>query len=122
MFIVEIIDEKTGYIKLVQFTSNAPKEMESIVKDFRAKGIKNVVLDLRNNPGGELQAAIDIANIFVSAGKIAEIRYKDNAKNTFLYSKNYNAPRFNMTVLVNEHSASASEFLSMVIPYRLIFS
>lgn len=114
----EMVNDDTAYIKLLQFTSNSPKEMEEVVKDLRSKCVENVVLDLRDNPGGDLNAAIDMANIFISAGKIAEVRYKDETKNTFLYSENFHAPNFDLVVLVNEHSASASEFLAMAIQSR----
>ncbi len=114
----EIINDKTAYIKLLQFTSNAPLEMEALVKELQDKKVRNVILDLRDNPGGDLNAAIDIANIFVSAGAIGELRYKNETQNTVIMSKNYNAPRFKMLVLVNEHSASASEFLATAIQSR----
>ena len=114
----EMIDDDTAYIKLLQFTSNSPKEMEAYVKELRSKSVRNVILDLRDNPGGDLQAAIEIANIFLSAGKIGQLRYKDEEKNTFISSTNFHAPNFRMTVLVNENSASASEFLAMAIQSR----
>jgi len=114
----EMINDDTAYIKLLQFTSNSPEEMAALVKDLRSKSVDNVILDLRDNPGGDLNAAIGIANVFVSAGKIAELRYKDETKNTFIYSDNFHAPNFDMIVLVNEHSASASEFLAMAIQSR----
>ena len=114
----EMLNDKTAYIKLLQFTSNAPEEMQSYVKELRSKSVKNIVLDLRDNPGGDLQSAIDIANIFISAGAIGEIRYKDETKNKVIRSTNFHAPNFKMLVLVNEHSASASEFLSMAIQSR----
>ena len=114
----EMVNDETAYIKLLQFTSNSPKEMETLVKELRSKSVDNVILDLRDNPGGDLNAAIDMANIFISAGKIAELRYKDETKKTFLYSENFHAPNFDLVVLVNEHSASASEFLAMAIQSR----
>lgn len=114
----EMIDDETAYIKLLQFTTNSSKEMEAYVKELRSKSVENVILDLRDNPGGDLQAAIEIANVFLSAGKIAELRYKDETKNTVISSTNFHAPRFKILVLVNEHSASASEFLSMAIQSR----
>jgi carboxyl-terminal processing protease len=114
----KMLNDKTAYIRLLQFTTNAPEEMEAHVKELRSKSVKNVVLDLRDNPGGDLQAAIDIANVFISAGAIAELRYKDETKNTVLRSKNFNAPNFKMLVLVNEHSASASELLATAIQSR----
>ncbi len=113
-----MITDKIAYIKLLQFTSNAPDEMRALVEDLKQKNIKNVIFDLRDNPGGDLNAAIEMANIFVSAGDIAEIRYKDSSKNEMIKSNNYNSPKFNMLVLVNENSASASEFLAMAIQSR----
>ncbi len=114
----KMITDKTAYIKLIQFTSNAPDEMREVVEDLRQKGVKNVIFDLRDNPGGDLNAAIDMANIFVSAGDIGEIRYKDSSYNQMLKSNNYNSPKFNMLVLVNENTASSSEFLAMAIQSR----
>ena len=114
----KMLDEKTAYVKLLQFTTNSPEEMEAYVKELRSNNVKNLVLDLRDNPGGDLQAAIDMANIFISAGAIAELRYKDEKQNTVVYSKNYRAPGFKMLVLVNEHSASASEFLATALQSR----
>ncbi len=114
----EMINDKLALITLYQFTSNAPDELSEIVDELRQKKVKNVIFDLRDNPGGDLNAAVEIANIFVSAGDIGEIRYKDSSYNKMLKSNNYNAPRFNMLVLVNENSASASEFLAMAIQSR----
>ena len=114
----EMINEKTAHIKLVQFTSNAPSEMKALVEELQNKKVRNVILDLRDNPGGDINAAIDIANIFVSAGAIGELRYKNKEQNEVIMSKNYNAPRFKMLVLMNEHSASASEFLATAIQSR----
>lgn len=113
-----MINDKLAYIRLYQFTSNAPDELREIVEDLRQKKVKNVIFDLRDNPGGDLNAAIEMAKIFVSAGDIGEIRYKDSSYNQMLKSDNYNAPRFNMLVLMNENSASASEFLAMAIQSR----
>ena len=114
----EMIDNKTAYMHLLQFTSNAPEEVQAFVDEIREKKVENVILDLRDNPGGDLQAAIEIANIFISRGKIGQLRYKNENLNEFIYSENYNAPRFNMVVLINEHSASASEFLAMAFQSR----
>lgn len=114
----KMLDGDIAYIKFSQFTSNSSEEMEAIVKKLTADKVKNVILDLRNNPGGDLQAAIDIANLFVSAGQIGQLRYKDETKNEIIRSNNYHAPNFKLAVLVNEHSASASEFLAMAIQSR----
>ncbi|MBQ3022764.1 MAG: S41 family peptidase [Clostridia bacterium] len=114
----KMITDKIAYIKLIQFTSNAPDEMRAVVENLREKNVKNVIFDLRDNPGGDLNAAIEMANIFISAGDIIEIRYKDEKHNTMIKSDNYNAPKFKMLVLMNEYSASASEFLATAIQSR----
>ena len=92
--------------------------MRNYVKDIQSKSVKKLVLDLRDNPGGDLDTALEIANIFISMGRIGELRYKDSSKNKHLYSENRNAPRLKIAVLVNENSASASELLSMAFQGR----
>jgi len=114
----EMLNDKTAYVKLLQFTSTAPEEMRAYIEKLRSEKIHNMVLDLRDNPGGDLQAAIDIATMLISTGHIAELRYKDPAKNKIIRSSNYNAPNLKILVLVNERSASASEFLAMAIQSR----
>ena len=113
-----MITDKIAYIKLLQFTSASPDEMQKAVDNLREKNVKKVILDLRDNPGGDMSAAIEIANIFISAGDIAQVRYRNEADNYTIKSTNYNAPKFDMLVLVNENSASASEFLATAIQSR----
>lgn len=114
----KMINDKIAYMSFAQFTSNVPEEVAAYVKELQSKSVKNLIIDLRNNPGGDLNAAIDIANIFISAGQIAELRYKNEANNVVVRSENFNAPRFKTLVLVNEKSASASEFLAMAFQSR----
>ena len=113
-----MINDKTAYMTFAQFTTNLPEEVAAFVKEIRTKSVKNLIIDLRNNPGGELNAAVEIAKMFISAGQLGEIRYKNEANNVILRSENFNAPRFKILVLVNEHSASASEFLAMAFQSR----
>lgn len=113
-----MINDDIAYLRIIQFTQNVPAEVSEFVKTLQQNKVKKLVLDLRNNPGGDINAAIEIANTFISAGHIGEIRYKDEANNTYLSSKNYNSPRFKVAVLVNENSASASEFLAMAFQSR----
>ncbi len=113
-----MINEDTAYLGILQFAQNTPAEVKEYVKELQSKKIKKLVIDVRNNPGGDLGAATEIASVFISAGNLAELRYKDSSLNTFLKSKNYNAPRFKMVVLVNENSASASEFLATAFQTR----
>lgn len=113
-----MLTDDIAYLRIIQFAQNTPDEVEKYVKELQQNKVKKLVIDLRNNPGGDLGAALQIANTFISAGRIAEIRYKDKANNVYLSSKNYNAPRLKIAVLVNENSASASEFLAMAFQSR----
>lgn len=114
----KMLSDDIAYLKLVQFSKNAPEAIKTYIKDIQSKNIKKLVFDLRDNPGGDLQAALEIANIFISAGRIGEIRYKDSKRNEFLRTTNLNAPRIKIALLVNENSASASELLSMAFQGR----
>lgn len=113
-----MVTDDVAYVKLDQFSKNSPKEIKDYVSEIQSKGIKKLVLDLRNNPGGDLDAAQQIAETFISAGTIAELRYKDSAENKFIKSSNYNAPKIKVALLVNEYSASASEFITMAMKSR----
>lgn len=114
----KMLEKDIAYLRILQFAKNTPEEVRSYVKQLQSEAVKKLVIDLRDNPGGDLEAAIAISSIFVSAGHIAEIRYKDESKNTVIKSKNYSSPKMKIAVLVNENSASASEFFSMAVQSR----
>ncbi len=114
----KMISDDIAYLKLDQFTHGAVDEVSDYVNTLKKNNTKKLVIDLRNNPGGELEAAVEMSQIFLSAGKIGELRYKDQEKNEIIYSRNYNAPRLKLVVLVNENSASASEFFSAALQGR----
>ncbi len=114
----KMLSDDIAYLKLDQFTQGAVDEVSDYVNTLKKNNTKKLVIDLRNNPGGELESAVKMSQIFLSAGKIGELRYKDKEKNEILYSRNYNAPRFKLVVLVNENSASASEFFSAALKGR----
>lgn len=113
-----MLNDDTAYMRLIQFTTASADEVNRYLAQLKADGTKKLVLDLRSNPGGDLTAAVEIAKAFISAGKIGELKYKDESKNTIIYSDNYNAPRLNIAVLVNESSASAAEFLTAAFQGR----
>lgn len=101
-------------ISFYNFSAMATTEFRNALREFIEAGTPNLILDLRGNPGGFLQAATDIASWFLPAGKVIvqEKFSDDNVKN--LRSKGYNIfnEDLNMVVLVNRGSASASEILA----------
>lgn len=114
----KMLTDDIAYLRIIQFAQNTPEEVDTYVKTLKENNVKKLVIDLRDNPGGDLGAAVSIANTFISAGRIAELRYKDKENNTYIKSNNFNAPKLKIVVLVNENSASASEFLAMAFQSR----
>jgi carboxyl-terminal processing protease len=102
---------KIGYIRLTQFSANAPDEMRAAIKDLESKGATGYALDLRSNPGGLLYSGIDIARMWIDNGGIVStvdrqgVSEKESANGTALTTKP-------LVVLVDGGSASASEILS----------
>ncbi len=109
---------KIGYIDVDSFTASLPEDFDGYIDQLKNQGINNVIIDLRDNGGGDIDAAIEVARKLISAGIIGKLKYRDEANNVDLYSENYNAPGYEMLVLVNENTASASEFLAMALQSR----
>ena len=107
-----------GYIRLTLFGERSPAEIQRAIKELRDKGVKAVVLDLRNNPGGFLNAALDIASQFIGDGVIAYERHSDGKEETFQARAGGVATDLPVVLLVNGGSASASEILSGAIRDR----
>jgi len=106
-----MLDNEVGYIKLTGFTENASQEVKTALLDLKNKNnAKSIVLDLRGNPGGLLNEAVDIVNLFVDRG-IEVVTTKGKVKEWDKSYKAMNAPvdtQIPLVVLVNSGSASAS--------------
>ncbi|MBM3251276.1 MAG: S41 family peptidase, partial [Candidatus Omnitrophica bacterium] len=110
----KIIEDKIGYIRLVEFRENTGKSTESALADLKKQNADCLILDLRNNPGGLLDAAVKVTNNFIEADKVIvstkgrkelqNIIFKSNSKNPYL--------DWPMVVLLNEGSASGSEIVA----------
>lgn len=109
------LEDGIGYIKLSGFTENASREVADAMKSFKAKGpLHGIILDLRGNPGGLLQEAVNISNVFVSQGQeIVSTRGKVKEMDKS-YKGNMHPldTSVKLVVLVNSGSASASEIVS----------
>jgi carboxyl-terminal processing protease len=104
-------ERKVGYIRLTQFNANATAEVASAIRKLETQGAAGYVLDLRNNPGGLLQAGVDIARDWLDEGTIV---YTVNRQGTLdSYEAAGNALTDDpLVVLVNPGTASASEILA----------
>ena len=102
--------QKVGYIRLKQFNANASREMRAAIRELEAQGAEGYVLDLRSNPGGLLEASIDIAQ-WLDEGTIVSTKTRDGIQDVRRATGSALTDR-PVVVLVNEGSASASEILS----------
>ncbi len=110
----EMLDNEIGYIKIIQFQVQTTEELEKALKNLEAKGIKKLVLDLRNDPGGLLDASVDVSGKFLPRDSLVvyiQGRQKSDRKD-FLTSGPETPREFPMVVLVNTGSASASEIVA----------
>ena len=115
---VDSSDATIGHVQINSFAKNTAKEVEKAVTDLREKGVKKFIFDVRYNPGGLLDQAIMIANMFVDEGKtILNVENRDGQIKSYKASKDYGT--FKITepyvLLVNEGSASASEILAAAL-------
>ncbi len=101
-------NDTIGYIQLYNFDEHSNDFVKQALAAFGTKNIKNIIMDLRNNPGGSLTALVDICQNFIPKGPVIHIEYKNPLKSFHLDSENI-SPKYNLIVLVNENSASASE-------------
>jgi carboxyl-terminal processing protease len=108
-----LINPTTGYIRLDHFMHGASFEVKDALLKMKTQGIKNVVLDLRDNGGGLLHEAVNIVNIFVGADQSVVVS-KGRSNNAFKDYKTLDPAtdaNIPLVVLVNERSASASEIV-----------
>ncbi len=109
----KVIDNNIGYIRLTQFQESTGKDLSRVLKQFREQKIQAIILDLRNNPGGLLTAAVDVSEQFVGNGKlIVYIKGRDGRKDEYFSRTKEPFDDSPMIVLVNEGSASASEIVA----------
>ena len=111
----EVLENNVGYIKISSFEGNCANDFEEAYKELEGKGIKSLIIDLRNNGGGLVDQCLDIADLIVPKGATTLITV-DKEKNEEV-SKSNKEPIINMpiVVLVNEYTASASEILTGAI-------
>lgn len=108
------LDNQVGYINLNSFSGNPSKDFKNAFLDLKKQGITSLVIDLRNNGGGLLEEAVEIANFFLPRGKMivttkGKIKQASNSYKTLREPIDADIP---LAVLVNSGTASASEILA----------
>jgi carboxyl-terminal processing protease len=114
--IAYMLTKEIGYIKISKFSATTHKEFISSLKNLRSKGMIKLVLDLRDNGGGYLQSAIDLADEFLSDGKlIVYTKGVHKPKSVTNATEEGNFESGQLVILINEFSASASEIVAGAI-------
>jgi carboxyl-terminal processing protease len=112
-------ENKIGYIRLLNFGETASKELREAIEELQREGMRGLVLDLRNNPGGLLKQAREVSDLFLTEGRIVSTKgrnhkeevYEAKSEGTLLLP----AEQHPMAVLVNKYSASASEIVAAAL-------
>lgn len=106
-------NEKIGYIRISDFGATTSKELKNAIEKLEKKNVIGYVLDVRNNPGGYLTAAIDVSDAFLDGGEIVSTRGKDKADIERSFANPGDMTNGKpVVVLVNHGSASASEIVA----------
>jgi carboxyl-terminal processing protease len=108
------LDEQTGYIKLADFTTNASAEVRNALVSLKAQGATQLVLDLRDNPGGLINEAVEIVNLFIPKGRevVKTIGKLQQVNYTYKTNKTPVDTKIGIIVLINDRSASAAEIVA----------
>ncbi|MCX5700239.1 MAG: S41 family peptidase [Candidatus Omnitrophica bacterium] len=110
----KILEDGIGYIRLVEFRENTPADFNAALERLSKKGMNSLILDLRNNPGGLLESAVDITGEFIPKGKL--VVYTRGRKNDqdvqFVAHTLHPMLNIPLVILINEGSASGSEIVA----------
>jgi len=105
-------ENKICYVRMTQFSENTARDLSDVMKKLSKTGIKGFILDLRFNPGGLLDKAVSICDLFIDDGLIVTIKPRNGPEQSYVGHSDGSFTSFPMVCLVNGQSASASEIVS----------
>ena len=108
-------DKKIGYVRIATFSQNTAEELKKALEQLKEEGAKGLVLDLRDDPGGLLSAAVEIADMFLDKGEIVSTKGRNTDARRYDAQKDGLYEDLPMAVLINQNSASASEIVSAAL-------
>ena len=109
----EAITSKIGYLKIESFTNGVDDELKPILSQYKAEGKTHLLLDLRDNGGGYVDAAVNVLDMLVPDGPV--LRFINNEGREIVYRSNNTSVDFEIVALINDNSASATEFVAASI-------
>lgn len=109
-------EKKVGYLAITTFSNALGSQVKSALEEMESTGIESLILDLRNNGGGLLSAAVDVANLFLEKGKtIYGLEGRDGQNTKFYYDTTSTKREYPIVILMNGATASASEILASAL-------
>lgn len=111
-----MLADEIGYIYLYEFAGDCAQKFETAVKELVAQGAKGLIIDLRDNPGGWVDDAEAIGDIFLDKGTLCYLQYKDGSRE--YYRTKDGKTEMDLVILMNENSASSSEILAGALKDR----
>ncbi|MCL2680549.1 MAG: S41 family peptidase [Coriobacteriia bacterium] len=108
-----MIDGTIGYVRLFEFNRRATDELQSDLEDLIEQGATSLILDLRDNPGGDLNEALGVSSLFITEGAIVQIESANSLKPDVMYRRGPSlSVQLPLVCIVNGNSASAAEIVS----------
>jgi carboxyl-terminal processing protease len=105
--------DNIGYLPLDNFNESSTREISAAVRQFQTQGARGLILDLRRNPGGYLEQALSITNLFLKQGsEIASVRGRGSEPQVYVAQERPLAPDIPIVVLIDQYSASAAEIVA----------
>jgi carboxyl-terminal processing protease len=105
-------DPKIAYVRIAQFTPETAEAVRRVMDGLLAQGMKGLILDLRFDPGGRLDQAVEVVDLFLNEGVIVRTKGRNRPDDVKSARPQGTLPEFPMIVLVNGHSASAAEIVA----------
>jgi carboxyl-terminal processing protease len=113
-----MLEDNIAYVHIYNFGDQTTQDLRSALKDLMAQNPDSLILDVRNDPGGFLETAIDVASEFLDGGVVMYEEYGDGTRTTYEADRGGLATDIPMVVLINQGSASASEIVAGAIQDR----
>ncbi|NLK63856.1 MAG: S41 family peptidase [Tissierellia bacterium] len=112
----KILEDNIGYLKVTSFSDNTVELVERELSIFDENNVNKIVIDMRNNGGGTLQSAVDLLNLFVTEGPLVYVDYANGEED--IYESKLKERKYEIAVLINEGSASATEIFAGAVKYK----